>query len=95
MGELDDPFDEALARIRAADRLAVWALVACERMAVDLGLPSPIDRIIEETGEVDPTASPPTGRDLMVNERSEAIMAETLGFLRDLRDRRRAMGGEL
>lgn len=95
MKDLDDPFDEALARIRAADRLAVWAIVACERMAADLGLVSPIDRIIAEIDSVDPTATQARGRDLMVRARSEAIMAETLEFLRDLRDRRRATGGGL
>lgn len=92
MKELNDPFDEALARIRAADRLAVWALIACERMAANLGLPSPLDRIIAETAGVDPTSTPATGRDLMVKERSEAIMAATLVFLRDLRDQQWAMG---
>lgn len=95
MNELRDPFDEALARIRAADRLAVWALVEVERLALALGQPSPIDRILTETAEVDPTQTPAKGRDLMVKERSEAIMTTTLLFLRDLRNRRRAVGKDL
>ena len=91
MAEISDPFDEALARIRAADRLALWALVTVERLSVALGQPSPIDRIAREIDTVDPTATPFVGRDLQVQERASEIIAGHLAFLQSLR----AAQGEL
>ena len=79
--------DDIAARTLAAERLALAALVAMERMSMALRQESALDRLADELDGLEPATIGALTRDPGLQRRSTEIMSEHVVALQDRRDR--------
>jgi hypothetical protein len=82
-----DLAEDIAARTLAAERLALAALVAMERMSMALRQESALDRLADELDGLEPATVETLTRDLRLQRRSTEIMAQHVVALQDRRDR--------